>query len=272
MYDKQTWLDTTGSKLNRYKDQNNQAYEFTWWPDASTVEGTPFTAARMNHIENGLFDDSRVIEQNLAGWLSKNLYRGSQDWNMDVLPSTVTVTADTYNGCKVATMSKGWQRYGSLIPLVAGKTYTFSCWLKASAATRVFIYAASGQVGATAVTNPTGSKAQNLTTSWQRFYFTFTCTTSGTANVHPEGETDGITISMAGFMLEEGDTMSNYAAYVPSNIEINEKAMPKSGGTFTGIATATSMNRPSANLRNISVYSNGGGLEVSTNSIIMHRK
>lgn len=48
-------------------------------------------------------------------------------------------------------------------------------------------------------------------------------------------------------------------------------AMPKSGGSFTGNSAAYNTNRTGGNLRNIWTR-NSAGADVSSNSIVMHRK
>ncbi|MHB1152103.1 MAG: hypothetical protein ACYCWE_09600 [Eubacteriales bacterium] len=62
MYIKHTWLQRLGVKLNRFKDQNNVQYEFTADPESVSQAGTPFSAAWMNEIEDGIYNaDRRVL-------------------------------------------------------------------------------------------------------------------------------------------------------------------------------------------------------------------
>lgn len=61
-YTKHTWLQRLGVKLNRFKDQNNVQYEFTSDPESVSQAGTPFSAAWMNEIEDGIYNaDRRVL-------------------------------------------------------------------------------------------------------------------------------------------------------------------------------------------------------------------
>lgn len=55
-YSKQTWTDLTGTGLNKYSiaDSGNKKV-LTWNPDEVTNAGTPVTAERMNHIEDGVY-------------------------------------------------------------------------------------------------------------------------------------------------------------------------------------------------------------------------
>lgn len=60
-YTPNTWQDRTGTGLNKFTDQNGNEYEFTPTPDEITQQGTPFSAAWMNHIEQGIKDNSDDI-------------------------------------------------------------------------------------------------------------------------------------------------------------------------------------------------------------------
>lgn len=53
-YTPNTWVDRAGVGLNRFTDQNGKQYEFTPNPVSITQIGTPFSAAWMNHIEQGI--------------------------------------------------------------------------------------------------------------------------------------------------------------------------------------------------------------------------
>jgi hypothetical protein len=55
-YAPKTWIDRVVQYVRRYKDQSNVQYTFT--PDEGTItaEGTPVTAADMNHLEQGIVD------------------------------------------------------------------------------------------------------------------------------------------------------------------------------------------------------------------------
>ena len=61
-YQKNVWQDRVGVGLNRFVDQNGNEYEFTPAPVSVTSEGTPFSAAWMNHIEEGIETASDALE------------------------------------------------------------------------------------------------------------------------------------------------------------------------------------------------------------------
>lgn len=62
-YTPNTWQDRTGTGLNKFTDQNGNEYEFTPTPDEITQQGTPFSAAWLNHIERGIKDNSDDIAE-----------------------------------------------------------------------------------------------------------------------------------------------------------------------------------------------------------------
>lgn len=54
-YTKQTWTARVGEGLNKFTDANSgNTLILTSAPDSITTEGTPFTAERMNHMEEGI--------------------------------------------------------------------------------------------------------------------------------------------------------------------------------------------------------------------------
>lgn len=65
-YTKHTWVDRQGIGLNKFTDQNGNEYEFTPNPDSITQTGTPFSAAWMNNIENGLADHINKMNTRLV--------------------------------------------------------------------------------------------------------------------------------------------------------------------------------------------------------------
>ena len=55
-YDKQTWTAREGTNLKKYTKASETATTviLTNTPDSISVEGTPFSVDRMNHIEDGI--------------------------------------------------------------------------------------------------------------------------------------------------------------------------------------------------------------------------
>lgn len=62
-YTPNTWVDRVGVGLNRFTDQDGKQYEFTPNPVSITQIGTPFSAAWMNHIEQGIADADAVTSK-----------------------------------------------------------------------------------------------------------------------------------------------------------------------------------------------------------------
>ena len=60
-YTPNVWQDRTGLGLNKFTDQNGNEYTFTPAPDSISQAGTPFSAEWMNHIEQGIKDNSDNI-------------------------------------------------------------------------------------------------------------------------------------------------------------------------------------------------------------------
>ena len=55
-YTKQTWTARVGEGLNKFTDANSgNTLILTSTPDSISEEGTPFTAERMNYIEDGIY-------------------------------------------------------------------------------------------------------------------------------------------------------------------------------------------------------------------------
>ena len=62
MYEKQTWTARTGTGLNKFANSGTAEHLIlTPEPDIITNEGTPFSAERMNHMEEGIYRYSRFI-------------------------------------------------------------------------------------------------------------------------------------------------------------------------------------------------------------------
>ncbi len=90
-YTKHTWLQRLGVKLNRFKDQNDVQYEFTSDPESVSQEGTPFSAAWMNEIEEGVYNADRRV---LVSKAITTTWTGSAaPWTQDIAVTGLT-TAD----------------------------------------------------------------------------------------------------------------------------------------------------------------------------------
>ena len=115
------WKDRVGVGLNRWQDQNDAIYEFTSAPLSITEPGTPFAAAWLNHIEDGVkavhdyFDssigivgDSSILRFDMVGtgeglrlFSKKELVEGAVTGSRIVLqtayPTSVDDESDMYS-------------------------------------------------------------------------------------------------------------------------------------------------------------------------------
>ncbi len=61
-YTPNVWIDRQGTGLNKFKDQNDNTYFFTAVPDTVLQAGTPVSAEWLNHMEQGIKENSDNIE------------------------------------------------------------------------------------------------------------------------------------------------------------------------------------------------------------------
>ena len=66
-YIKTNWLARVGTALNRFLKTNESSgsVELTADPTGVSVQGTPFTVANMNKIEQGIYDAHVVLDNNI---------------------------------------------------------------------------------------------------------------------------------------------------------------------------------------------------------------
>lgn len=125
------------------------------------------------HI-NLLNPEPASTELSLSGWAAYN-FSDSPPVLSRVLDLTAPHGEYVY---KVAigtnTGYKGMSTTATYGPFVAGQTYTFGAWMKASVANNVQLYVSTAN-------NPTAWKA--VTTEWAYHYFTFVPTVTGSANM-----------------------------------------------------------------------------------------
>ena len=122
------------------------------------------------------------------------------------------------------------------IPVVAGKTYIVSAWVKASATTTVQLYA----VGHTAK-NSTNSTHNGTTvtvgTSWTRIYVRYTATsTYPYISVRVDNDTNGTTLWVDAIQIETGTATQEPSAFSPAGSTIIDGAR-----IVTGSITANSI-------------------------------
>ena len=78
-YSKQVWTARVGNGLNRFRDTVSGNYlELVNVPSMIVTQGTPFSAERMNHIEEGLYAVSLAVEGGgSAGAVGSSTFNGT---------------------------------------------------------------------------------------------------------------------------------------------------------------------------------------------------
>ena len=99
-----------------------------------TSEQRDYTFLRYSDDGGKTFTAARPITQAQADAPGRNLARGTADfsggkanWNMDY---RIKRTDEKYMGLTVIRIPDSWNQAGSLVPCMAGKTYTFSFWAR----------------------------------------------------------------------------------------------------------------------------------------------
>ncbi|MDU5083557.1 hypothetical protein [uncultured Tissierella sp.] len=66
IYEKQVWIDHITERPGTFREIQNTDGSITHIPDEGNIleEGSPFSANRMNHIENGIYNVSRQANIN----------------------------------------------------------------------------------------------------------------------------------------------------------------------------------------------------------------
>lgn len=162
-------------------------------------------------LNSALQKGSNIISANLMGIdTQENLYPGAADWSGTWLNSDsehMGVSDVTFEGYPAVYSSQSWRRYCKNIPVEAGKTYTFECWLKHATAGAAFIYLTNGQLTVDSATVTPVSRQFNGTpaNTWVKLSITFTCTASG--NVSPFALSGSSAFYIAKYNLVEGDSI-----------------------------------------------------------------
>ena len=91
MYTKTSWVARVGTALNRFLKSNESSgsVELTNDPTGVTTEGTPFTVANMNKIEQGIYDAHVTADANASNLLA-NVNQGVK-----------TTDSPTFKGLKI---------------------------------------------------------------------------------------------------------------------------------------------------------------------------
>lgn len=175
------------------------------------------TSKNLLNIQSGS-DGEYFGTMSQGGYSMKNLYIGSPSFSGYTNESSWT-SDGTYNGMPVVKKADSWGGVFKSVDVIAGKTYTFSAWVKSDQARAVAIYATGGSTGATATISP-GSNMFTSSTNWERVSFTFTCDTSGTVGLRIENRDSSTTnyTYISGYQLEVGQEATSYEKYIGNGI------------------------------------------------------
>lgn len=117
-YTKQTWTDLAGTGLNKYTVTDSGSKKaLVWDPDSVTENGTPVTAERMNHIEDGVKSNSDNIgnPSSLSTTNKNNLVEAVNELNTKKAEqSVVNSKASIAISTTVTLASASWVADGTL--------------------------------------------------------------------------------------------------------------------------------------------------------------
>lgn len=138
---------------------------------------------------------------NVAG---KNLYIGSPSFDGYVDRSYYTLSSETYNGHEVIQKTSTWYGAYKEVPVLAGKTYTFSAMVKVSSSVNVYIYD---------VDNARLASQYVSANTWTRVQATFTASKSRLEHLRVEIGSANTTVYLSEYQLELGSTATEYEPY-----------------------------------------------------------
>lgn len=197
---------------------------------ATDQQGTPTGIAHVSTSKNllnmqGDSNGEYFGTMSQGGYSVKNLYIGSPSFDGYGSLSSWE-DGGTFNGMPVIKRAGSWTGAFKLVDVIAGKTYTFSTWIKSDQARPVAIYATGGSTGATATISP-GSKPFISSTNWERVSFTFTCDTSGSVGLRVENRDSSETnyTYIAGYQLELGPDATSYERYIGDGVYSGKNLM-----------------------------------------------
>lgn len=199
------------------------------------IPGTPGTDGKTSYFHIAYANSADGKDGFYVGG-GRNLLTGTQDWQgeWNNLPSW-EVDEEKHTGLAVQKRSLGWYGLGQYYDAKPNTTYTFSYYAKASEAANIIdIYTLATEDWNSPVVSRPVYTNRAITTDWQRYSITFTTKSSGTICPNVCSNKDGITVYVAGYMLEEG-TVAHPWSPAPS------EAHPIYMGAYTDFTQADSL-------------------------------
>ena len=176
------------------------------------ADGTTYASAgdavrgQVDELQDQITQHSDIITANLMGIdVQQNLYSGAADWTggfTTATPTDIYVTNNLYDGYKIVHGIASWRRFYKDIPVEAGKTYTFSCYIKHNTAGSVFIYI-NDQATSPATVSPDHIQITGVpANTWTKIKCTFSVSAAG--NVAPFAFSSTGPFDVAKYYLCEG--------------------------------------------------------------------
>ncbi|MDA3761024.1 hypothetical protein PF600_03145 [Limosilactobacillus fermentum] len=223
----------------------------------ASVANNSGAIASVQQTANGLTTTVADIKANGGG---VNLLTGTQDWqgNWGNLPLW-GVDEDKYKGLTVQKRSISWSGIGQYYDAKPNTTYTFSFYAKASEAGNFSeIFTLDKEDWSSPVVSPPVYANRAITTEWQRYSVTFATKSSGKICPRVSSNKDGITIYVAGYMLEKGTVAHDWSP-APDDLQ-NQFTQTKQ--SIDGITTI--INDPKTGLNATYQTASGNATTIST--------
>lgn len=191
----------------------------------ANADGLNSTVSKMSKLQDQV-NNSAVGTNLLTGTADFNsLINNWVNYNNSYPDTSYYDVAETYQGLRVVEGTTIWNGISQYFKVQNGETYTFSLFCKKmddSSSFNVNFYPTlnGGESTPAATVGMTGSSLLQLTTSWQRFCFTFTATSDGYIKPRVEKNVNGGWIRACGFKLELGSVATDYSANPADNATV----------------------------------------------------
>ena len=175
-----------------------------------TASGTVYPMIRLSSVSDATYEPYSNIcpidgfDEVVVNVRGKNLYIGSPSFDGYVNRNAYTLASETYNGHEVIQRSSAWNGAYKEVPVLAGKTYTFSTMVKVNPSANVSIYNAS---------NDRLLLQSVPANTWTRIQTTFTASEDKLEHLRVELGTSNTTIYLSEYQLELGSTATEYEPY-----------------------------------------------------------
>ena len=215
-------------------------------------------SSKVSGMETSLADANSKINDITSNGGGRNLLTGTQDWQGDwkyLSMWSVPAGEETYAGLIVRSFTAAWWGLGQYYDAKPNTTYTFSFYAKASeAGNSLDIFTLDKEDWSSPVVRVPVYANRAITTEWQRYSITFTTKSGGTIRPSVCSNKGGITIYVAGYMLEEG-TVSHDWSPAPEDtdakITANTTAIEQTKNAITLKADQTTVDKTNGTVQKL---------------------